>query len=166
MTENSTSLVLPDLLLLNSYAGDFEAYLNAVYRIFFVDFVDSKPTFEGRRLGLKKHPITDGREATFYHMTHEGEDESNRTPDFRRMERIGFPRPMIDDSGHICLKVWQNKRGRDTRILIWHETEEYLVVLNDRGDYILPWTAYMVTQRHKKLKLLKEYEAYKRKLSL
>ena len=109
MTEKTTSLVLPDLILLNMYAGDFKAYLTAVYKVFVVDFVRSKPTFEGRRLGLKKHPVVDEREATFYHMTHEGEDESNRTPDISRMERIGFPRPMIDDSGHICLKVWQNK---------------------------------------------------------
>jgi hypothetical protein len=43
----------------------------------------------------------------------------------RRMERIAWPRPMIDDSEHNYLKVWRNVRrcqdGTKNRILILHE---------------------------------------------
>lgn len=45
-------------------------------------------------------------------------------------------------------------------ILIFHEGEDYLVVLRKAKDYILPWTAYLVTYKSRKEKLLKEYEAY------
>lgn len=160
MNNEYTAITLPELILLSAYRGDFSAYMEAVYEVFLNDFVRSQPLFEGKRLGLKRFPIVDGREATFYHMTHEGSDESNRLPDTRRMERMGYPRPIIDDSQNACLKVWRNQRGRDQRILIWYEREEYLVVLTDRGDYILPWTAYLVTQPHQKRKLLREYEEY------
>lgn len=35
-----------------------------------------------------------------------------------------------------------------------------LVILADRGDYILPWTAYPVVHTHQQRKLQKEFEAY------
>jgi hypothetical protein len=41
--------------------------------------------------------------------------------------------------------------------------ENYLVILADRGEYILPWTAYLVEQPHRKRKLQREYEEYWRK---
>ncbi|MBV5305008.1 MAG: hypothetical protein JZU70_12590 [Chlorobium sp.] len=43
--------------------------------------------------------------------------------------------------------------------------ENYLVVLAERGDDILPWTAYLVEQPHQQRKLQKEYEEYQRKKS-
>jgi hypothetical protein len=155
-----SSLRLPDLILLEEYKGDIKTYLEEVYKIFNKGFVKSKPTFQGVRLGLKKYPIIEDKEYTFYHMTHSGDIENDRTPDLRRMERMPYPRPIIDNSTHADLKVWKNQRGTDTRILIWHEKEEYLVVLTQRKDYILPWTAYLVLQNHSKKKLMKEYEDY------
>jgi hypothetical protein len=52
------------------------------------------------------------------------------------MERIGFPKPMI--------------------------TERYLVVLEDRKKYILPWTAYLVEDDSRLRRLLDEYQRYKK----
>jgi len=79
---------LPPLVLFNAYGGDWRSYLDAIYNFFREDFVDDKPTFQGRRLGLKRHPLSQGKEATFWHMIQEGVVEENRTPDFRRCERI------------------------------------------------------------------------------
>ncbi len=154
-------LILPDLITLEEYKGDFHAYYEAVYEIFKHDFVDSKPVYRGKKLNLKKHPIVDGKEYTFYHFTHDGNDEKNRVPNLRRMERIGFPRPMIDNSTNPSLKVWRNKRKNKNRILIFHEEERYLVVLDDRVNYILPWTAYYIEYDNRLKKLLREYEEYK-----
>lgn len=156
---------LPPLVLMGDSGGDWAAYLDKVYHFFVADFVDSKPSYMGRRLGLKRHPIIDGKEATFWHMTSEGEIEADRTPDFRRMERIRWPKPVIENTEERqdapVVKVWRNVRSKnETRILIWVETEQYLVVLADRGDYILPWTAYQVTRSHQQRKLQKEYEKY------
>jgi len=155
---------LPELIELSDFGGDFHTYLEGVYEIFKEDFVTSKPTFKGKKLGLKKHPYVEDKEYTFYHMTHEGDIENDRTPDMRRMERIGWPRPMIDFSDDTELKVWRNiRRGRGgtkNRILILHEEERYLVVLDDRGEYILPWTAYLIKGNKQMQKHIKEYEKY------
>jgi len=152
---------LPDIITLNDYNGDIGAYLENIYQIFVRDFIESRPVFEGTRLKLKKHPYIDDKEYTFYHLTHEGNDEENRIPDLRRMERMPWPAPMINNSEHAYLKVWRNTRGRHERILILHEHEKYLVILEDRKDFILPWTAYLVYYPNKLRRLLREYDAYK-----
>lgn len=36
----------------------------------------------------------------------------------------------------------------------------YVVVLADRGDYVLLWTAYCVEMEHRRQKLRREYEAF------
>lgn len=161
MSEEVEVFELPEIICLEDFGGDINTYLEEVYAIFKRDFVDSKPTFEGTRLGLKKHPEVAGKAYTFYHMTHTGKQEDDREPDLRRCERIGFPRPMIDNSNHPYLKVWRKNHKGHNRILIYHEEEEYLVVLEDRGQYILPWTAYLVTYKNQRRRLMEEYEAYK-----
>ena len=153
-------LELPEMIYLEDFGGDFDAYNEAVYEVFKEDFVTTRPTFEGTVLRLKKHPYVDGKEYTYYHFTHSGDIENDRTPDMRRMERMPFPRPMIDNSGDSSLKIWRNKRGTKDRILILDEEERYLVILDDRGDYILPWTAYYIEYDNKIRRLIKEYEAY------
>lgn len=159
MGENSY-FELPDLIELADFNGNFKQYLEAVYALFKRDFIDSKPVFQGTRLGLKKHPVYDGKEATFWHMTSEGENEENRNPDLRRLERIQWPSPMINDSTHFYLRVWENKRGSKHNILIFHEGEGYLVILRKVKDYLLPWTAYLISDMPRKRKLIKEYDAY------
>lgn len=153
-------LELPELIFMEDFGGNFDAYNEAVYAIFKQDFIKSRPTFNGTKLRLKKHPYVDDKEYTYYHFTHSGDIEIDRLPDFRRMERIPFPRPMIDNSNHTDLRVWRVKRGSKQRILILSETEQYLVVLEDRGEYILPWTAYYIEYPNKIRRLIKEYEAY------
>jgi len=150
---------LPALVFMSDY-DEFVDYFEAIYAIFKRDFVDSKPTFEGKVLRLKSYPFIDGKEYTFYHFTHSGNDESGRLPDLRRMERIAWPRPFIDYSNDSSLKVWKNKRGTRTRVLIFHEVENYLVILEERENYILPWTGYLVEYSNRKEKLLREYEEY------
>ncbi len=102
------------------------------------------------------------KEYTFYHITHEGEDERNREPSIPRMDCIPFPRYMIEHAEHPYLKIWTNIRKNEEGILIYHEQEKYLVVLANRGEYILLWTAYIVDKPHMRRKLMKEYEAYKK----
>ena len=160
-TNNSEVLQLPDIVQLSEYQGNFQSFYEAVYQIFVMDFVDSQPRFEGIKLGLKKHPKIDGKEYTFYHFTHDGSDEENRIPNLRRMERMPWPAPIINQSSHQGLKVWRNNRGKHERILILYEQEKYLIILEDRKDYIIPWTAYLVDYPNKMRKLLGEYQAFK-----
>ncbi|RJO59889.1 hypothetical protein C4544_07530 [candidate division WS5 bacterium] len=159
---NCYSEWLPEIEPFEKYGGDWDKYLDALHTFFKNDFIDSKPCFRGRRLGLKKHPLEKGKEATFWHLISEGKVEKERTPDLRRCERIRWPRPVIENDIDPAVKVWENKRKTETRILLWLEQEEYLVVLADRKEYILPWTAYMVTKDHQKIKLEREYQQYKK----
>jgi hypothetical protein len=151
---------LPPLVLFSDYSGDWDPYLDAVYAFFRADFVDDKPFFQGRRLGLKRYPEARGKEATFWHMIQEGSIEDERTPDFRRCERIRWPRPIIENDTDVAIKVWRNKRKGEERICLWFEQDSYLVILADRGKYILPWTAYPVEREPQRRKLQKEYEEY------
>ena len=125
--ENKEYFNLPNLIELDEFNGDFLKYLEAVYECFKRDFIINRPIFRGVRLGLKKYPLFQEKEATFWHMTSEGEDEANREPDLRRMERISWPAAMINKSEHPYLKVWENTRANKTNILIFHEEENYLV---------------------------------------
>jgi hypothetical protein len=70
---------LPPLVL---FSGNWNAYLTAIYDWFKKDFIDSKPVFQGRQLGLKRLPITEGKEATFWHMISEGKNEEERNSRF------------------------------------------------------------------------------------
>lgn len=161
MSYTSLANWLPQLILMEDYNGNWDYFFKAVYQTFCEDFVDDKPYFRGQRLGLKRRPEYDGKSATFWHMISDGEVEAERTPDLRRCERISWPRPSIENESSIDVKVWAEKNGGDRRILLWNEAVSYLVVLNKRKDYILPWTAYSVEYDHQKRKLNKRWERYK-----
>lgn len=156
-----TPIWLPPLVLFSDCEGNWDKYLNVIYAYFKQDFIDNMPFFRKQRLGLKKHPLEKGKEATFWHLISEGSNEDDRLPDIRRCERIRWPKPVIENTDKPVIKVWENKRKNDKRILLWLESQEYLVILSERKGYLLPWTAYLVTKEHQKRKLQKEYETFK-----
>ncbi len=153
---------LPPLVLFETYGGNWDHYLEALYAFFKKDFIESLPLFRSIRLALKRHPVIQGKEATFWHLISEGKGEEERLPDLRRCERTRWPRPIIEHSEEPTIKVWENERRGEKRICLWLEQEEYLVVLAERRGYILLWTAYLVREAHRKAKLRKEYETYKK----
>ena len=161
----TTPAWLPPLVLMDDFSGNWDNYLEAIYEFFRQDFLDNKPVFQGRRLGLKRYPLTRGKEATFWHLIQEGNIEEDRLPDFRRCERIRWPKPIIEHSDDPEIRVWRNQRRREQRVCLWFVRENYLVILADRGNYILPWTAYLVEQPHRQRKLQKEYDEYWRENS-
>ncbi|WP_436415816.1 hypothetical protein [Petrimonas sp.] len=158
----AATLVFPDLIYFEDYNGNFQAYFSAVYAVFENDFIRSQPQYEGLKVAVRKYPEVDGLHRTFYHITHEGEDENNRQPDIRRMERIRYPKFVVEQNQHPEILIWKNRRGKDERILLFNESENYIVVLTERKEFYLFITAYMVDTEHRKKSLLKEYEAYKK----
>lgn len=151
---------LPALVLFEEFKGNWDSYLETIYTYFRQDFMDSHPVFQGRRLGLKRHPVTHGKEATFWHMISEGKVEKDRVPDFRRCERIRWPKPVIEHEKDPKVKYWVSVKRNENRIHIWLETEDYVVVLADRRGYLLLWTAFLITREHTRQKLRREYNAY------
>lgn len=158
MTSNADWL--PPLVLLADYDGDAAAYLEAVYGYFRQDFVGSQPVYPTKRFALKRHPMTLGKEATFWHLISSGPLEEDRLPDLRRCERIRWPRPMIEAIQGDRLRMWTNERQGHRRIVIAVDDFSYVVVLEERADYVLLWTAYFVEQPHRRGKLRREYEAW------
>lgn len=152
---------LPQLVLFGDCGGDWPRYLEVLYDHFRRDFVNDKPSFQGVKLALKRHPVIDGKEATFWHFISEGDDEAERLPDLRRCERIRWPRPVIEAADSPDVKVWREARAGETRIHLWVESAEYLVVLAERRGYLLPWTAYPVVRDHSKANLRKRWERYR-----
>jgi hypothetical protein len=128
------------------------------------DFLDSVPRFQGQPLHIKREPLMEGREATFWHLITEGEIEQTRNPHEMRCERIRWPRPVIERCPCTDLKVWRNRRAGGPRTVIALHDFSYVVILAERKGYYLPWTAYPVDRGHTRRKLQKEHEAYSRNL--
>lgn len=154
------SNTLPRKIYLTDFSGNYTKFIDAVYEVFELDFIKYHPTFGGVRLGLKYYPAYQDRAYTFYHMTHEGEIESERLPDLRRCECMPWARPTIEKTTEYSLKFWEQKRKGSRRICIWLETEDdvdYFLILDIRKTFILPWTAFVAEYKHQVCKKEKEY---------
>lgn len=157
---------LPPLVRLEDFGGDWRIYVEALYKRFEEDFIRSKPNWPGKRVGVKRFPESLGKSATFWHLISTGDDESARIPDLRRCERIGWPRAMMDShtagKPTIASKViwWMNSRGRSNRYVLATRGFHYVVIVEDRGDFVLPWTAYTVERDHQRTKLQREFDAF------
>jgi hypothetical protein len=159
---------LPDLLEFewNQYSES----IDRAYAVFSRDFgvERTRPTFRGKRMGLKRHPELDGKCATFWHFVTEGAVEADRTPVRERIERIAWPKALIvaaDRPGSHVL-VWNNQRrrsghGKSLRWIVALPDFSYVVVLDDRGEFVLPWAAYPVAEDHRRKKLEKEYNDWR-----
>lgn len=153
----TTNEWLPELIL---FGGDWNDYIEQLYAIFRQDFVDSSPSFNNRRFAMKKHPVYKEKEATFWHLISEGKIEEERTPDFRRCERICWPRSIIETGQLHDIKIWKNQRQGKTRVILALEDFSYIVVLDERVEYYLLWTAYPVERDHQRRKLEREWRNY------
>ncbi len=149
---------LPHPLCYDEFGGNWEDFLNAVYSVFVRDFKLSKPTFGILPVCIDRS-IENGKEVIFWHIIQKDDiAEGGRVPDIRRCEHICWPRPIIEHSKDAVVSMWEDKRkkrtgGRETRILIWLETFDYLIVLAKRSSFALLVTAFCV-----------EHDAYREKL--
>jgi len=111
---------------------------------------------------MKRYPMALGKEATFWHLIQEGPVEEDRVPDLRRCERIRWPRPMIEGLQSGQVRVWKNFRGGNERIVIAVSDFSYVVILDEREDFVLLWTAYFVERGHQRRKLAKEFAEWQK----
>lgn len=156
---------LPKIIELNKFGGNYRLYIDAVYEVFFEDFIKHEAFFGSKKLMLKSNPRFQNRAYTFYHMTHKGENEDERTPDLRRCERIGWAKPCTENVDLWNLKFWRQLRKRsENRVCILLDVEDdhdYFVVLEVRETYVLLWTAFVSIHPHETRKKLKEYTIWK-----
>ena len=156
---------LPELECLNDHGGNWKTYCEALYAIFKADFVDNKPAFASHRVGLKRYPVEQEKEATFWHFISEGRTEADRTPDFRRCERIRWPKPMMEAfreprPSASDLLWWKEERRGEWSYVLSPTDFSYKLVVRIRKDFVLPWTAYTVEQSHQRRKMQRAYDVF------
>jgi len=150
---------LPAEILIQEKQTD-DDYIILLYQCFVIDFIQTRAVFRGVPLALKKHPLKDNKEATFWHMITKGEKEAERTIDYSRAEKLSWVRPTIENEAKPEVLVWENNRKGESRIVLWLKDKDYIVILAKRKNYILPWTAYPIIYTNTKKKLEKEYLSY------
>ena len=106
--------------------------------------------------------LQDGKEQAFWHITCRDDARTGeREIDLRRCERMPWPRPILDNSQDEIIWVWKNQRKRrQTRVLLWLEYLDYLVVLAERPKAFILVTAYCTDLASQKQKLIKERDEY------
>jgi len=151
---------LPAALQYDEFNGDWSRFLRTVYQIFERDFKQSTPIYRGCPVTYDSR-IEDGKEAVFWHITcRDNPQTNNRELDIRRCERIPWPRPMIEHPDEPVVSIWKNRRKRDTRVLIWLENLDYIVVMSERKRSIILITAYCTDIKSQRQKLIKERDEY------
>ena len=158
---------LPELMVCENW-GKFEEYDELLYLIFKRDFIESKPLYENKEVVIRKHPLVNDKEQTFFHVTSKDYNENReRYPDPRRCERIEWIRKFIEndfcvDECNLCngLKIWEEPYKTNQRIYLLFEEERYIVIIERRENYCLLVTAYYLDYDHAMEKLIKKYNAY------
>jgi len=64
------------------------------------------------------------------------------------------------DAAEPRLVWWQEERWNENRYNLALPDFSYVVVVADRGEYVLPWTAYWVAREHRRQKLRKAFRAF------
>lgn len=157
---------LPDLVLYEDLSA-WQEYEKILYSIFSSDFIKSRPYYKGKPVFIRKHPIEQGKEEAFFHVTCQDYDKNgNRLPDLRRCERIRWVRSFIEN--YDCdptkcpscdgVKVWQEPYKMYSRTFILLEEERYIVIIENREEYNLLITAFYFDREHRLKKTLKRYE--------
>ena len=72
------------------------------------------------------------------------------------METFPDRRPTAEDR----IVWWMNQRRGEWRYVLALPDFSYLVVVADRGEYVLPWTHYVITYPNERRAKRREYEAY------
>lgn len=110
--------------------------------------------------------VLQDKESTYWHFITDGNVEDERQCDFNRCARIKWPRAMMErcptgrPAEDDVVLWWKTVRNNEQRYVLALPDFSYIVILVDRGEFVLPWTAYTVEERHRRAKLSREYEAY------
>jgi len=159
---------LPALESFEDYHNNWEHYVDVLYEFYENDFIHNKFQFKSKTVNTRRLPYTDGKDRTFWHIIQEGKNEDDRIPDFRRCERIRWPKPIILNYKDSQIKLWNYQKrkikGTKTRTYIWFNNE-FLVILEPRSKYVLFITAYPTNRSHSIRKLEKEFQEAKKRMS-
>lgn len=155
-------------LILKSDNETFKDYENRIYSAFKTSFGNIKLNFtiNEKPIRFRYHPFVEEKEEVFWHIV-TTENNGARLKDSNRYSRIKWSEYVLFncfEANEECSKAWI--RSKNKRIHVWCTSIQYLVVLEERNDYVLFITAFPVNRRHTKEKLLSEYNRCDDKLIL
>ena len=137
-----------DLPPLEEMFSPWQEYEDHLYQIFMDTVVNGSLRFRGLPVKSQYRPESKGKGFSFWHLISQGDKEDERTPDPRRCERIRWLAWFVENAASCHeLTWWENRRGNNTHVVIWHESERFAVVLAKRKGYYLIKTAYSVRSR-------------------
>lgn len=149
------------------FEGDWPLYEEALYDAFLETFVRRNIKFRGRAVSAPYRPESRGKHYSFWHVISEAphpgnRNEEERIPDIQRCERIRWIAWAIEqaDAGCDGLSWWENRRGRDTHVVIWAERWDFAVILGKRRDYYVLKTAYCGLREKRRRDFAKERDAF------
>lgn len=149
---------LPGLLV---FQGDWNLYIEEIYQVYLDEIVNTNITFQGIKISCQYRPPTMGKHFGFWHVISEGDKEDDRIPDLRRCERIHWIAYLVANAESLDeISWWENKRKGNTHVVIWHETENFVVILAKRRDYYLLKTAYCA-QSNRLRRFIRERDAFR-----
>lgn len=151
---------LPELVLYNDY-GDYRLYIEALYDIYRTDFIQQPFQFDAKTIRVRREPPIRNKDKAFWHIC--GEDTGQAAwIDFRRHERIRWPKAIILHHDDASVKEWSDDHhsgpSGTIRTNLWFN-DEYLVVLEPREAYVLFITAYCTNHAHTVRKLEKRFQS-------
>ena len=150
-------MALPDLMPLQ---GEWADYVDAIYQVYVEQVANGGLTFNSLRITCQFRPESQGKHFGFWHVISEGDSESDRLPDLRRCERITWIAYLIANvDTDADITWWGNKRGTNTHVVIWHEAENFVVILAARNGYYLLKSAYC-PESHRAKTFIKERNNY------
>lgn len=161
---------IPEITPCEDFAKWVE-YEDMIYGLFRKDFIETKPTYNGKPVNVRKLAYINDRERAFYHVTCRNFDNStrdeDRDPEPRRCERIRWIRAFIENSSFCdppcfeCegVRLWNSpyRGSMKGRTKIYLRDEQFIVILEERENYCLLITSFYVDEEHTKRKLDKDF---------
>jgi len=148
---------LPPLLELNPWT---DRSFDMLYGIFERDFVQSPANYRGKKVWFFSE-MEDGRLAIFWHLTSRKDNMTGeRLPDFRRSERLHWPRPMLDHIGNAEILAWDYLEDDGAiKTYVWLRDHDFVVIMKKMPDQTRRLiTSYWLEYANTKHKMMKKYE--------
>lgn len=156
--------LLPELIRFSNYGGNWDKYLDALYKCFLEQIVNANLSFDGVPVRCRFLPKTDGKGFGFWHLISEsknGGKEEDRVPDISRCERISWiPWIIKQFRRNNDIDWFENTRGSSNNIVLWYRPVNYVVILSKRNGYYLLLSAYTLTH-HREKAFEEELKAYR-----
>ena len=151
---------LPPMINLD---GSYEEIIERLYAIFRWDFIENKARHLGCDVAYNGviDEFSQGKVEGFWHViTRDDSSKTNRLIDFRRAERLPWPKPLMENPYHTQIKFFFYDKGssrKGIRHYIWLEDYKYVVILQRKKSHYIWITAFYV-EEWKQKDLRKKFE--------